>query len=366
MTRSAVSAPARVPAARAATSANVPAAGAALARHLASPAANALENKAKMLNMEDSIAHEPVSARAFMLPAWKSMLNVAAACVLCFLFVISGVGKIVDPFGWATRLIEFRVPADLSIPLALIVGTVETLGAVLIIVPRFRRWGAWLVGALLVGFMVYFGIHYSAFRGMDCSCFPPLNIFGFKIDFKRAVGPEFFVGDAAMLVLAVIAGLWSRASESLRSAATIAGAIAVFAVVSFGVTYARQTGTRAPDTITVDGQPYSLQHGRIFLYFFDPECSHCYEAAQKMAKFNWKDVKRVGIPTAQPRFAQGFMQDTGMKAPVSNDLELLKKTFPFTAGPFAVALENGRQKQQFLNFERDEPAASLRKLGWIE
>lgn len=325
-----------------------------------------LENKAKMLNMEDSIAHEALPARSFMLPAWKTVLNATAACVLCFLFVISGVGKIVDPFGWATRLIEFKVPATMSIPLALIVGTIETLAAVLIIVPRFRRWGAWLTGALLFGFMVYFGIHYTAFRGMDCSCFPPLNVFGWKIDFKRAVGPEFFVGDASMLILAIVAGAWARASESFRSVAIITGAIAVFALVSFGVTYARQSGTRAPDTITVDGKPYSLQHGKVFLYFFDPECSHCYEAAQKMAKFAWKDVKLVGIPTAEPRFAQGFMQDTGMKAPISNDLALLKKTFPFTAGPFAVALQNGHQKEQFMNFEGNEPASSLRKLGWIE
>jgi uncharacterized membrane protein YphA (DoxX/SURF4 family) len=320
-----------------------------------------------MMNMEDSIAHDRAPARTFAVPAWKSILNVGAAEVLCFLFLISGVGKIVDPLGWATRLIEFRIPAHLSIPLALIVGTAETLGAVLIIVPRFRRWGAWLVGALLVGFMVYFAIHYSAFRGMDCSCFPPLNVFGLKIDFKRAVGPEFFIGDASMLILALVAGAWARASENMRSVAIIAASLAVFAGVSFGVTYARQTGTKAPDTITVDGQPFSLQHGKIFLYFFDPECSHCYEAAEKMAKYVWKgDVKKIGIPTSQPRFAQGFMQDTGMKAPISNDLELLKKTFPFTAGPFGVALENGRQKQQFLSFEGNEPAATLRKMGWIE
>src|SRR3954447_20056642 len=66
---------------------------------LAPQGSETLENKAKMLNMEDSIAHEPVPARTFMLPAWKTVLNATAACVLCFLFVISGVGKIVDPFG---------------------------------------------------------------------------------------------------------------------------------------------------------------------------------------------------------------------------------------------------------------------------
>jgi hypothetical protein len=118
--------------------------------------------------------------------------------------------------------------------------------------------------------------------------------------------------------------------------------------------------------VTVDGKPYSLEHGKIFLYFFDPECSHCFEAAQRMAKYNWKDTKVVGIPTTQPRFAQSFLTDTGLKAVVSYDLDLLKKTFPFTAGPFGVALQNGRQKHQFISFDKTEPEKTLREMGYIE
>jgi uncharacterized membrane protein YphA (DoxX/SURF4 family) len=319
-----------------------------------------------MKNMDDSIAHSPFGARALVLPAWKNVVNVIAAYLLAFFFLISGVGKIVDPYGWSTRLIEFKVPGSLSLPIAVIVGTIETLGAVLLLVPRFRRWGAWITGGLLVLFMGYFGFHYNEFRGMDCSCFPPINLFGLKIEFKRAVGPGFFVGDAVMLLLAAAAGVWARTSESLRSAVIVAGVIAVFASVSFGITFTQQSGLRAPDSITVDGQPFSLQRGRVFLYFFDPECSHCFEAAQKMAKYTWKDVKVIGIPTVQARFAKGFMQDTKLNASISNDLEPLRKTFTFMAGPFGVALENGRQKEAFNNFEADQPAADLRKLGFIE
>ena len=62
----------------------------------------------------------------------------------------------------------------------------------MILVPRLRRWGALVLGALLVAFMGYFAIHYNALRGADCSCFPWL---------KRVVGPGFFVGDAVMLLL---------------------------------------------------------------------------------------------------------------------------------------------------------------------
>ena len=87
-----------------------------------------------------------------------------------------------------------------------------------------------LSGALLVVFVAYFGLNYNALRGQDCSCFPWL---------KRAVGPGFFIGDGAMLALAVAAGAWARRAKGFRTVALIAGAVSVFAVVSYGVDIAR-------------------------------------------------------------------------------------------------------------------------------
>jgi len=99
---------------------------------------------------------------------------------------------------------------------------------------------------------------------------------------KRVVGPPgFFIGDGLMLLLAVMAGIWSRPPESLRSAVLVLGAVVVFALVSYGAGAVRQTGVKAPETIAVDGQPYSLEHGKIFLYYFDPECMHCFDAAKR-------------------------------------------------------------------------------------
>jgi len=49
---------------------------------------------------------------------------------------------------------------------------------------------------------------------------------------------------------------------------------------------------------------------------------------------------------------------------IGNDLELLKKTFSFVAGPYGVALENGRQKAALSQFDGEEPAATLKKLGF--
>src|SRR5262249_39683769 len=153
---------------------------------------------------------------------------------------------------------------------AILFGIAETVGGVLILVPRFRRWGAMITGVLLVAFLIYIGIHYNALRGEECSCFPWL---------KRAVGPGFFIGDGLMLLAAVCAGIWSKRPESLRSAFMVLGAIAVFALVSYGVAEVRQTGIKAPDTTMAHdvappgtpfdqqppSHPYSLQHGKIFL-----------------------------------------------------------------------------------------------------
>src|SRR6185503_4480099 len=109
-------------------------------------------------------------------------------------------------------LAQARVPERLSLAGALFFGIAETVGGVLILVPRFRRWGAILTSLLLAAFLVYFAIHFQTLRGQDCSCFPWL---------KRVVGPGFFVGDGVMLGLAVCAGIWSKRPESLRTAAVI-------------------------------------------------------------------------------------------------------------------------------------------------
>jgi uncharacterized membrane protein YphA (DoxX/SURF4 family) len=317
--------------------------------------------------MEDSIAQPRLAATPLEMPAWKTLLSVVSAVLLAAFFLLAGVWKILEPYSAAERMKQMLVPGSLAVLFAVTLGVFEAVGGVLLIVPRFRRWGAWLTGFLLLVFMAYIGYHYKTLQGQDCSCFPSINLGVVKLDLKRAVGPEFFIGDIAMLLMAFVAGLWAHKSESIRGAAIIFGAVAVFASASFGVTYARQSGTPAPDTIMVEGKPYSLQSGRILIYFFDPECMHCYAAAKEMSKYTWKDVKVIAQPTVNPQFARGFLNDTGLKVEgIASDLAVLKKTFPFTNGPFAVAIENGRQKSALHDFDGAEPSKSLRDLGWIE
>lgn len=291
------------------------------------------------------------------LPGWKKTIGGFAALLLAILFFASGAWKLTDPFQWAQALTEFKVPAALALPFTLTLGVGETLSAVLILVPRFRRWGSWLIAAMLVAFMLYVGVNYSVLAGKDCSCFPIV---------KRTIGPGFFAGDAVMLLMAALAGWWARPSENVRAALVVLGAVIVFAGVSFGVNATRQSGLQAPPSITVDGKPFSLRQGEVFLFFYDPECLHCDAAARRMAKLNWKSTKVIAIPTHDPQFAAAFLHDTGLTAGTSFDLQLLRSKFQFVDPPYGVALERGRQKAAVAGFEESEPAATLRRIGFIE
>jgi uncharacterized membrane protein YphA (DoxX/SURF4 family) len=298
-----------------------------------------------------------LGATGVELQTWKKAASTLGAVLLALLFFVSGCWKLADPFKWSQLLTEFKVPSNLALPFTLALGVGETFGAVLILVPRFRRWGSWLVGLLLVAFMIYIGANYSTLVGKDCSCFPLV---------KRTIGPGFFVADIGMLLLAVIAGWWARSSENIRGALVILGAVVVFAGVSYGVNASRETGLKAPASITVDGKPYSLEQGNIFLFFYDPECMHCDAAARRMSKLNWKNTQVVAIPTHDERFAAAFLRDTGLHAGTSLDLQLLRGTFKFVDPPYGVALERGHQKAVISAFEDNEPAATLRKIGYVE
>lgn len=297
------------------------------------------------------------------MPSWKSVAGHLAAALVALLFLAAGIYKAVDPYRISRMFEELLVPYQFSLALVLGLSVAETFGGALILIPRFRRWGAAITSVLLVIFMIYIGMHYSQLLGKDCSCFPWI---------KRTVGPWFFVGDGAFLGSALLAGLWAPPSHGkTRTAAVILGVVAVFAGVSFGSAMVHQSGTKAPDSVLVDNKPFSLQHGRIFIFFFDPECGHCDAAARHMSKLHWKDdVTVIGVPTRVPQFAEEFLHDTKFKAVITSDLAKLKAVFPFGDPPYGVALEGGREIGPVQHFDDEdtgtEPAATLKQLGYAD
>jgi hypothetical protein len=146
----------------------------------------------------------------------------------------------------------------------------------------------------------------------------------------------------------------------------VAGAVVVFALVTYGVEEVRHSGARAPASILVDGRPYSIEHGRFFLFFFNPGCTHCFDAAKEMAHLHWGDTKVIAIPVEMPQVSAQFLAESGLHALISPDFDKLKTIFGYTAYPFGVAVENGREKAPVMHFENPEPAVTLQRLGFIQ
>src|SRR5580704_6578850 len=292
--------------------------------------------------------------------SWQVVLNWICAVLISIVFLAAGLWKATDTAGAAVRLAQAKVPESLSVLAAVLFGIAETFTGVLLLIPRFRRWGSWLGSLMLISFIVFIGIHYRELVGADCSCFPWL---------KRAVGPQFFIGDGIMLLLAIGAGMWSQPPREVRNASLILGTVAVFVLVSYGVATTRHTGTPAPASIAAEsGPPISLREGKVFIYFFNPHCLHCLEAGRKLAELDWTGTRLIGVPTEAPGSADSFMVKAGLntKGVVSTDIDVLKKLFPFDLPPAGVALEDGYEKAMLLQYEDAEPKATLARLGFIK
>ena len=321
--------------------------------------------------MASSTTASPL-AGSIEMPGWKTLASHAGALVVSFLFLLAGVYKAIDPYKFANLASNLKVPYDLTLPLAVFLAVAETTAGLLILIPRFRRWGAILASALLLAFVGYIGWKYKALIGRDCSCFPTLTVLGITIDMRRSIGPGFFYGDFAFLAAAAIAGFWAKRSQGLRTAAVILGAVAVFTAVSFGSAYTKLTGLKAPDSIMVDGQQMSLQQGRVFLFFYDPECGTCFAVGKSMAPLKFRDdVTVVGIPTRVPQFAASYLHDSGFKAKTSTDSAKLREIFKFDNPPYAALIDRGRQTGVIMpsQFNEDDPSkhiALLKQMGVVD
>jgi len=296
--------------------------------------------------------------RSMDLPAWKTIVGHVAAAAVAIIFLATGIAKLVVPFLVQTMFEQLLVPTWGSMPLVILLGIAETLAGLLVLMPRYRRLGAWLIALMLVAFMGYIGLRYQSLVGRDCSCFPWL---------KRTVTPALFAEDGAMLIAALAAAWFSRKPTSLRFPVIALVVVAAFAGASFGYNTMHQSGIQVPETITVDGQPFNIRQGHIFLFFYDPACSHCEEAARHMSTYGWKkDVTVIGLPTNDPQWAASFLHDTKLVAKTSTDSALLRKLFVFTSPPYGVVLDRGRVKSVLTHFDAPEPQPSLQQVGFVD
>lgn len=280
------------------------------------------------------------------LKTWQNIAAWTGAVLVAALFLLAGGWKMSDPIGAGAKLAQAKVPGSLSEFAAVSFGIAETFAAILILMPKYRKLGAWLIGAMLVAFIIWVGWFYSALVGQECSCFPWI---------KRAVGPGFFVGDGLMLVCAVAAGYWDKWNTDWKKPIGMLVVLAVLGVGNYAWALSKQTGAVAPESVTlVDGTVHKLREGRQLIYFFDPQCMHCFHAAQAMSKLNFAGTTTIAVPTEVKQFAGQFLKDTKFEAKVTNETDMLKKVFPFGDPPFLVLIENGRQKAAINKFDEPE------------
>jgi hypothetical protein len=67
-----------------------------------------------------------------------------SAVILSLLFFASGIWKLTDLDATAERMVQSLIPVALSVPAAITVAIAETFTGVLLLIPRFRRWGSWI------------------------------------------------------------------------------------------------------------------------------------------------------------------------------------------------------------------------------
>lgn len=291
--------------------------------------------------------------------SWKT--NVAAVCaiLLGIIFLVSGAWKVLQPYQAGELLEQAQVPAGFGVLGASTLGTLELFAAFLLFVPIFRRWGGLFGSALMIFFIGWIAYYYHVLVGHECSCFPLI---------KRTVGPGFFVSDGVFLLFGIVAFLGSARVVSLKGPAVALLSLAMLAGASFGANRTMRHDVQVPNPVVVNGKPADLTHGKVFLFFYDPECSHCVDAAKFMSKLNWGNTEVVGIPTHDPQFVKDFLGDTQLKADTSLEIAKLKKAFPFVDPPFGVALDDGQVKETFgqAQFNEPLPAPELKKLGFVK
>ncbi|MEO7652953.1 MAG: hypothetical protein ABIZ80_21020, partial [Bryobacteraceae bacterium] len=76
--------------------------------------------------MDDSMAQPGSVIAPLEMPGWKSYVSVVSAVLMSALFLVAGLWKITDAPGAAARLVQAKVPQDLSLAAALLLGIAET------------------------------------------------------------------------------------------------------------------------------------------------------------------------------------------------------------------------------------------------
>lgn len=142
-------------------------------------------------------------------------LTVRVQIALGAIFVAAALPKIADPPSFAQMIYNYRIlPAGLINISALVLPWVEIVAGLCLILGVWTRAARWLIGAMLVVFMVAITFNLTRGNAVDCGCFAvagPPKTYDQKIFDMWMV----LLRDAGMLLM--LAQLW-WAERSTRTA----------------------------------------------------------------------------------------------------------------------------------------------------
>jgi putative oxidoreductase len=129
-------------------------------------------------------------------PSRMEALAWLARLVLAGVFLAAAAPKLADPTAFAAAIANYRAFPDALVNLvATVVPALELVGALALLTP-WRRGGALLLGALLLGFTALLAV--SLARGLDLSC----GCFGGDPSSAEPVSPLHLLRNLGLLALA--------------------------------------------------------------------------------------------------------------------------------------------------------------------
>ncbi len=102
----------------------------------------------------------------------SSWLTIRVQFVLAAVFVVAGVGKVIDPPGFAHEIHNYALVPGVAInAMALVLPWIEIVSGLALFVGIARRTSARILGVLLVVFVIALSINLARGKPVDCGCF---------------------------------------------------------------------------------------------------------------------------------------------------------------------------------------------------
>lgn len=295
----------------------------------------------------------------------RNILVWILALVLAAIFAVAGGWKLWAPAAAGIRLVQLGIPSNLGLPLAVVLGTAELFAAVLLVIPAYRRWGAALIGVMLVVFMAYMGARYTQLKGVECGCLPGRG---------RALGAGFFIQDGLMLAAAAAVFLLKPLKEAPRRS-LVPAALALALIVALGVgsaslerpLFAKESGltVRVMDRAGRVADTSISSRSQTLLYFYDATCSDCKKASAELARVRLA-APLIALPIEKPQEGYAYLDAAGIKnALISPDHAQLSERFQAKQVPAVYIVQGAAPQNAIFDFERSRFEKVLRDGGLL-